>query len=92
MTEPLGVSSPWDDPEGHARYLSAYAEELDKLKAKIDGEWSEILADLDKEGVLPRPPDSYKPSVNFTGLDRRATDIQALGRQLIRKHGKEPRN
>lgn len=88
-TESLAVS-PWDDPDGHARYLSTYAQELNKLKARIGGKWSELLADLDEEGVLPHPPNHYKPRTNFTGLDTSAIEVQALGRQLMRKHGKEP--
>jgi hypothetical protein len=88
--DPLSHASPWDDPEGWARYDVGYQQQLQRIKKTIGGAWDEVVRDLHESGELPHPPSYYAISVNFTGLDSRATELQAVGRRLMRKHGKQP--
>lgn len=78
--------------KGFASYQTEYQKQLNKIKAEVGGAWEEVIRELDEAGVLPDSADIYSISVNFTGLDRKAMEVQALGRQLMRKHGKEPPN
>lgn len=68
--------------------LATYQAELQALRTKVGAQWQEVLADLRAIGVDTGRAEVI--SVNFTGLDVEATQVQALGRQLLRKHGINP--
>lgn len=84
----LGNPSPWDDKAGWQATQEAYQGALNDIKVDVGAAWSEVLADLDSLSV--KPQFARDVSVNYTGLDSEATDVQAAGRVLLRKHGIDP--
>ncbi len=69
-------------------YLAAYQTALNELKQTVGAAWSEVLQALKATGAFDGhrfPPEPV--SVNFTGLDSDAVEVQAVGPGLLRKQG-----
>jgi hypothetical protein len=69
-------------------YQARYQEALHEIKTDVGAAWAEILHSLDELGE--RPSRTHEISVNFTGLDGEAIEVQAVGRNLLRRNGVVP--
>lgn len=69
-------------------YQARYQEALHGIKTEVGAAWAEILHSLDELGE--RPSRAREISVNFTGLDSDAIEVQAVGRKLLRRNGVVP--
>lgn len=68
-----------------------YQGQLQMIKDRVGAAWLETLTDMKEHGLFENV--SFTPrdiSVNYTGLDSQALTMQAIGRQLLRKHGIDP--
>jgi hypothetical protein len=71
-----------------ADYQAQYQQALHEIKVNVGAAWAEILHDLEEIGE--RPERAHEISVNFTGLDSDAMEVQAAGRKILRKHDIDP--
>lgn len=80
------------DRENWDAYHVTYQQTLHELQAKVGAEWHQVLKELEAVNALPgESRNHFEISVNYTGLDTWAIEIEAAGRDLLRKHGVDPR-
>lgn len=59
--------------------------------SEVGAEWHQVLVDLEAVDALPgESRNHFEISVNYTGLDTFAIEIEAAGQDLLRKHGVDP--
>jgi hypothetical protein len=79
---------PLDDENWNARQ-AAYQQTLHELQAEVGAEWRQVLVDLEalSNGALDYSRNHYEISINYTGLDTFAIEVEAAGRDLLLKNG-----